>query len=483
VIVVYHNHGVGGGGGPVNYLLGEDRNRDDAELLRGDPESIVEEIDSLKFNKKYTSGLLSINETNLSEEAKNKIMDDFEKATFCGMEPDQYSIMWVQHMDKKNLELNFVIPNVEHRTGKRLQPYYHAADKNRINDFRDIQNIKYDLRKPDSPEHRQSLMQSKSLPTEKKAFTKALDRHFLKMIDQRAISDRTDIISSLKDIGLEIARETDKSISIVNPNGGQNIRLKGAIYERTFRNTQEAREQRQRAIKDYEKGERDRYPELCKRHQESLRKRSETNKQKYRQSDKELSQSIGIKSIPADISHDLHHIDNNHSVEDSSREGHKEDRGNKDFDQGIPDSPGKNKSPGHMGDRLSGMERGGQSIDSPSRNESKPERKVHEKYQSNSTNTDRGIDYDRDRKDFNERFGRLRERARNTAKSIRRGISSFAGRIRHTSDRIRETVKREQSYSREPRSFGQQIGHLDKAIKKEQAIGYSPNIGRGMGRG
>ena len=37
---------------------------------------------------------------------------------------NQYSILWVEHQDKGRLELNFVIPNMELQSGKRLQPYY-----------------------------------------------------------------------------------------------------------------------------------------------------------------------------------------------------------------------------------------------------------------------------------------------------------------------------------------------------------------------
>ncbi|WP_149022820.1 relaxase/mobilization nuclease domain-containing protein, partial [Salmonella enterica] len=42
---------------------------------------------------------------------------------------NQYSILWVEHQDKGRLELNFVIPNMELQTGKRLQPYYDRADR------------------------------------------------------------------------------------------------------------------------------------------------------------------------------------------------------------------------------------------------------------------------------------------------------------------------------------------------------------------
>ena len=46
------------------------------------------------------------------------------------MSSDQYRVLWVEHRDKVNeetgesrLELNFLIPNVEVNSGKRLQPF------------------------------------------------------------------------------------------------------------------------------------------------------------------------------------------------------------------------------------------------------------------------------------------------------------------------------------------------------------------------
>lgn len=37
MIVKMFKRGAGGGSGPVNYLLGKERNREGATLLRGDP--------------------------------------------------------------------------------------------------------------------------------------------------------------------------------------------------------------------------------------------------------------------------------------------------------------------------------------------------------------------------------------------------------------------------------------------------------------
>ena len=131
MIVKFHARGTGGGKGPTQYLLGRDGQREGATLLRGDPEQVAELIDSSRYAKKYTSGVLSFAEADLPPEQKRALMDRFEKALLPGLEARQYSCLWVEHQDKGRLELNFVIPNLELTEGKRLQPYYHVADQRR----------------------------------------------------------------------------------------------------------------------------------------------------------------------------------------------------------------------------------------------------------------------------------------------------------------------------------------------------------------
>ncbi|MCV5277291.1 relaxase/mobilization nuclease domain-containing protein, partial [Escherichia coli] len=75
-----------------------------------------------------------------------------------GLEKDQYSILWVEHQDKGRLELNFVIPNMELQSGKRLQPYYDRADRPRINAWQTLVNHHYGLRDPNAPENRRTLV-------------------------------------------------------------------------------------------------------------------------------------------------------------------------------------------------------------------------------------------------------------------------------------------------------------------------------------
>ncbi|MBW6091005.1 relaxase/mobilization nuclease domain-containing protein [Escherichia coli] len=129
--------GKGGGSGPVDYLLGRERNREGARVLRGAPEEVRELIDATPFAKKYTSGVLSFAEQTLPPGERERVMESFERVLMPGLEKNQYSILWVEHRDKGRLELNFVIPNMELASGKRLQPYYDRADRPRINALAD----------------------------------------------------------------------------------------------------------------------------------------------------------------------------------------------------------------------------------------------------------------------------------------------------------------------------------------------------------
>ncbi len=89
--------GKGGGSGPVDYLLGRERNREGATVLQGNPEEVRELIDATPFAKKYTSGVLSFAEKELPPGGREKVMASFERVLMPGLEKNQYSILWVEH--------------------------------------------------------------------------------------------------------------------------------------------------------------------------------------------------------------------------------------------------------------------------------------------------------------------------------------------------------------------------------------------------
>lgn len=251
MIIKIHSRGVGGGHGPVDYLLGKDREREDARLDRGNPDQIIELIDSSPYAQKYKSGVLSFAERDLEEHQKQQIMDSFEKTLMPGLDKDQYSILWVQHQDKERLELNFVVANVELHSGKRLQPYYDKVDRPRLNAWKDLVNDHYKLHDPNDPLNKRELCTPNNLPRAKIKACEAITSGLLGVAGRGELKSRDDVIKTLEQAGFEIARTTKKSISIKDPDGGQNIRLKGAIYEQDFRFSKELRADIERASQEY----------------------------------------------------------------------------------------------------------------------------------------------------------------------------------------------------------------------------------------
>ena len=235
MIIKFHNRGVGRGSGPVGYLLGRDGNREGATLDRGNPAVIEALIDSSPYAKKYTSGVLSFAEADLPRATKDKLMSDFEKALLPGLEGNQYAVLWVEHRDKGRLELNFVVPNIELQSGKRLQPYFHKADNPRLDAWRTVVNGELKLHDPDDPLNRQAVITPKDLPRGHKEAAQAITDGLLRMAGAGEIQSRDDVRKALQGAGFSVVRETKNSLSIADPDGGRNIRLKGVLYEQDFR--------------------------------------------------------------------------------------------------------------------------------------------------------------------------------------------------------------------------------------------------------
>lgn len=304
MIVDFFRHGTGLSKGCLNYLLGEDQKREHAQVLNGDVGLTAQLIDSSPFTKKYTSGCLSFYEHDLSKQDKKKIMRDFEACLFPGLEQDQYQILWVEHRDKFNqdkvdlnklptdekeldqkrrLELNFVIPNVELSTGKRLQPFYAPVDLDRVDLFKKITNKKYRLYDPDAPEHRQLFIDKKNLPSNVKDFKSQLHDRIYRAVAEGDIADRQTLVQWLESHHIRVTRQVKQSISIENPfnDAKRPIRLEGEIYEQSFRAIGEYRQEVQRRIKTYRGTARKRYRTDVRNYQKQLAHKSQYHSVRY----------------------------------------------------------------------------------------------------------------------------------------------------------------------------------------------------------
>ena len=314
MIIKIHSRGAGSGRGPVDYLLGKDRDREDARLDRGDPEQMIQLIDSTNFAQKYTSGVLSFAERDLDENQKQQIMDSFERVLMPGIDKDQYSILWVQHQDKDRLELNFVVANVELQSGKRLQPYYDKADRPRLNAWKDLVNDYYKLHDPNDPLNKRELCTPNALPKHKQKASEIITDGLLSVAESGRIQNREDVIKTLESAGFEIARTTPKTISIKDPDGGKNIRLKGMIYEQDFRFGKELRADIERASERYRASRIDRVQEARATLERLVARKRESNELRYPRAEQAVTpdyvKNLEYRSHSRDHSHfsDVGHL-------------------------------------------------------------------------------------------------------------------------------------------------------------------------------
>lgn len=270
-----HARGGGGGAGPVDYLLGKDREREGAKLLRGDPEQMIELVDSLKFAQRYTSGVISFAERDIPEQHKQEIMDGLEKTLLPGLDADQYSVMWVEHTDKGRLELNYVFANVELDSGKRLAPYYDKADRKRVQAWMETVRHDYELADPNAPERRRALSTPADLPRDKKQAAEVITAGLMEQMKTGTIKDRADVVQALESAGFEVARQVKGSISIKDPSGGKNLRLTGAIYERDFKFSGSLSTEIRKAGREYRAGSSERVQAARRDYQAMLERKRE----------------------------------------------------------------------------------------------------------------------------------------------------------------------------------------------------------------
>lgn len=234
MLVKFFPNKQGGGTGSVYYLLNDRVEQGTAKILQGDKNQTIQLINQIPYKQKVTFGSLNFTERDIPQEIKLEIIAEFERVLLAGLERDKnYKILWVEHTDKQNLELNFVIPRIELESLKSLTPYYYKADQNRIDAFKDIINLKYGFTDPNDPSREQPIKASKK----KKRLYKNLEdvENQLKLdVISGFLTSRDEIINHLRENGIEVTREGKDCISIKMPEAKKATKLTGAIYDERF---------------------------------------------------------------------------------------------------------------------------------------------------------------------------------------------------------------------------------------------------------
>ncbi|UKH38136.1 Mobilization protein MobA (plasmid) [Actinobacillus pleuropneumoniae serovar 8 str. 405] len=447
----------------VDYLL--NKPDDTAQILQGDPLLSQNIADSLDFNNTYTAGCLSFEEPDLPEQAKREIMARFEKSIFAGLEPEQYNISWVQHTDKGRLELNFVIPNVELTSQKRLQPYYDKADRPLVENFKQVINHEYSLSDPNDPTKKQNMVTKQELPSNKKQALQAITDGLTALATAGHINDRKDVINALERAGFEIARITPKNISIKTD--GQNLRLKGAFYEQDFRFSTDLSSSITERAREYKRDSAERYQTARTRLETAVTKRKQQFERAYPNRASEI---------------DKKHCQNVPTTDHYSLDGFSLDNYNcRHFDVASQERLSRNARLDTFSRGSQRAERGDKAINLPNRQR---DQALHCSGQGFNWE-DVGREYENNRSPQNEKGEKingdrtrnsLRENFENLARAARERTQGFIRRVREFTTRKRldhSTIQRNQQAIGDITGFNQQLKKVIEQRKNQRNRGMS----------
>ena len=137
---------------------GQGRGSQRRKVLRGNPHQVADVADALEFEHKYTSGVIAwAPEDNPSDAQIGYVVDEFEKTTWAGLEPDRYAWSAIEHREAGGgVHVHVLAARVDLETGKSLNIAAPGWQKT-FDALRDWQNHENDWSRPDDPERARNV--------------------------------------------------------------------------------------------------------------------------------------------------------------------------------------------------------------------------------------------------------------------------------------------------------------------------------------
>ncbi|WP_163026451.1 relaxase/mobilization nuclease domain-containing protein [Campylobacter showae] len=178
-------------------------------------------------------GCLSFEETDIDLDTKRKIIDEFETLLLGGYK-ERFNVLWVQHVDKARLELNFAIPKIDIESSMAFNPYYDKVDRPLIDTWQNYVNLKFGFTDPKDPAKAHMLQGSRKEIGVIKDYIE-LEKILTEKFINQEFSCRDDILKALRDSNIEVSRVGKDYISIKLPNTKKAKRFKRDMFSEDFR--------------------------------------------------------------------------------------------------------------------------------------------------------------------------------------------------------------------------------------------------------
>ena len=279
MLIRFMNHGSGSAAAAADYLTQamdwKGQEREDIQVLRGDPQQVADVADSLEFKHKYTSGVIAwAPEDQPTDKQIERTVDEFEKFAWAGMAPDRHAWTAVQHRDPGGgVHVHVVAARCDLATGRSLNiappnwEHQYIALQNALNqEYGWSRPQDRDRARAESPGYRAYIEKAQPRPDAgvaisglaaaspaqqrqaaqiDKALIRArlvLEKHprrlitrfLLQEIERGTVTDRASLVEAVKQTGLTVPRQGNHYLTVADPHGEKRWRLKGAIYGQGF---------------------------------------------------------------------------------------------------------------------------------------------------------------------------------------------------------------------------------------------------------
>lgn len=200
-------------------------------VLEGDPEDVKAIVRASQWARGYVTGVLSFAERDLPMKTKRRIMREHLRVMFPGIDPTRIAITYIQHQDKGFLEIHWWAACTDLATGKRVNPYYHRADKARFRLWVQSVNDRFGLGDPNDPARwRLQLGGRGKAPKRYETLRQQVLMALAKQALAGVVKCRQDIERVLVQAHWEVSRRTKNFISISHPSLQKPIRLAGRMF-------------------------------------------------------------------------------------------------------------------------------------------------------------------------------------------------------------------------------------------------------------
>jgi len=255
VHIKFLDHGKGSPAKASAYLLDKldhlGNVRAGIEVLKGDATTFNAICDSSPHLWKYTSGVIAWSKADAPpDEQIKEVLDDFEKHAFSGLDPSQYHLFAVLHIDDDGSKhIHVLAPRLDIQSGKSLNIAPPGHEKH-FDSLRDYFNTKYQWSRPDDlllmqttqePNHIAKLnAQAKKILNEqdltnltKSQFCKVIDNYVKTLLKTQTVKNRAEIVSCIEQLEGVASVRAQQTVT-VTLNNGKKHRLSGDFYHEQF---------------------------------------------------------------------------------------------------------------------------------------------------------------------------------------------------------------------------------------------------------